>query len=201
MKYTFLSILGAATLATATRLPHAARADTLLYPYSTYRYWVQSGDFKEDPQDQVLVLKNGNQAEETTTIVTFDISPDLEGKRCKLLFDLQERDLATGSKQADVFTATKPTGAQAKKEGEVSTQAVAAASKEVAKVIVQLRDEHAGRIKVAAPGVAEWVMSYDGYPEFDCPAGKLAGFEFVGVNDQVAIRWDIGVTGPRVQVL
>ncbi|KAH8429375.1 uncharacterized protein LDX57_007039 [Aspergillus melleus] len=201
MRYTVLSLIGAATLATAASLPHAARADTLLYPYRTYRYWVQSGVFKEDPQDQLLVLKNGNQAEETTTIVTFDISPDLQGRRCKLLFDLWERDVSTGSQQADVFTATKPTGAQAKEDGEVSVQAVAAASKEVAEVIVQSRDEHIGRIKVAAPGVAEWVMSYDGYPEFDCPAGEMAGFEFVGVNDQVAIRWDIGVTGPRVQVL
>ncbi|PLB51281.1 hypothetical protein P170DRAFT_425526 [Aspergillus steynii IBT 23096] len=199
MRYTALTLLSAAALATAARLPHA-RADTLLYPYRTYRYWAQSGDFKEDPQDQLLVVKNGKPAEETTTIVTFDIGANLEGRKCKLLFDLWERDVSTGSQQADVFTATKPTGASAK-EGEVSIQAVAAASKEVAEVIVQSRDEHVGRIKVTAPGVADWIMSYGGYPEFDCPAGEMAGFEFVGVSDEVAIRWDIGVTGPRVQVL
>ncbi|KAE8358322.1 hypothetical protein BDV27DRAFT_137912 [Aspergillus caelatus] len=185
------------TLTTATPTP---RQDSLVWPYETYRYWVQTGNWKLDPQDQLLVVKNGNAADETTTIVTFNIPTTADGHKCKLLFDLWDRDVSSGSKQADVFTATRPTGASA---SDSNTQSVSlqSVSKEVADVIVQSREEHVGRISVSAPGTADWVLAYQGYPEFDCPAGQMVGFEFVGVNDEVAIRWDIGVTGPRVQVL
>ncbi|GAB1201184.1 hypothetical protein BDV32DRAFT_158256 [Aspergillus pseudonomiae] len=184
------------TLTTATPTP---RQDSLLWPYATYRYWVQTGNWVLDPQDQLLVVKNGNAADETTSIVTFDIPATADGHKCKLLFDLWDRDVSTGSQQADVFTATKPTGASASaSDSGASLQSV---SKQVAEVIVQSRDEHVGRIHVPKPGTADWVLAYQGYPEFDCPAGQMIGFEFVGVNDRVEIRWDIGVTGPRVQVL
>ncbi|KAF7590362.1 hypothetical protein BBP40_002965 [Aspergillus hancockii] len=186
------------TLASAANTFRPIRRDpTLLYPYATYRYWVQSGQWKEDPQDQLLVLKNGNAADETTTIVTFDIPASATGRTCTLLFDLWDRDVSTGSQQADVFTATKPRGASISSTDVGATHSL---SKETAEVIVQSRDRHVGRIRVTAPGTAEWVMSYEGYPTFECPAGQMVGFEYVGVNDAVAIRWDIGVTGPRVQV-
>ncbi|KLJ12093.1 hypothetical protein EMPG_12791, partial [Blastomyces silverae] len=58
-----------------------------IYPHRTFRYWVLSGELKEDPQDQLLVVKDGIAEHETTTIVTFDISPDLQGRRCRLQFD------------------------------------------------------------------------------------------------------------------
>ncbi|KAA8648090.1 hypothetical protein EYZ11_006164 [Aspergillus tanneri] len=198
MKSIILLLAVSATTLAASIPRSSIPQDNLLYPYATYRYWVQTGQFKEDPQDQLLVVKNGNPADETTTIVTFDVTPDLQGKRCKLLFDLWERDVSTGSNQTDVFTATKPTGASLQSKDKAAVQAL---SRETAEMVVQSRDVHTGRIKVTAPGQAEWVLSYDGYPEFDCPAGTMAGFEFVGVYDEVAIRWDIGVTGPRVQVL
>ncbi|KNG80191.1 hypothetical protein ANOM_011405 [Aspergillus nomiae NRRL 13137] len=98
------------TLTTATPTP---RQDSLLWPYATYRYWVQTGNWVLDPQDQLLVVKNGNAADETTSIVTFDIPATADGHKCKLLFDLWDRDVSTGSQLADVFTATKPTGASA----------------------------------------------------------------------------------------
>jgi hypothetical protein len=187
--------------AAASAIVPVRRDDSLLWPYATYRYWVQTGRWKEDPQDQLLVVKNGNQAEETTTIVTFSIPPSAQGHTCKLLFDLWDRDVSTGSQQADVFTATKPTGATFSANDADSAASLQTVSKETAEVIVQSRNEHVGRIQVTAPGTANWIQSYHGYPEFACPAGQMVGFEFVGVNDQVTIRWDIGVTGPRVQVL
>ncbi|KAE8154698.1 hypothetical protein BDV25DRAFT_135617 [Aspergillus avenaceus] len=189
--------LALASLSTALATPLTTRAD-LLYPYATYRYWVNTGNFKEDPQDQLLVNKNGNLADETTGIVTFNIPSSASGHKCKLLFDLWARDVSTGSQSADVFTATKPTGASISAEGDAALKVL---SKETAEVVVQSRDRHVGRIKAVIPGSAEWTMAYEGYPEFDCPAGQMVGFEFVGVGDAVAIRWDIGVTGPRVQVV
>lgn len=197
MNLLLLTLTLLTTLTSATPTP---RQMNILYPYETYRYWVQSGNWKLDPQDQLLVVKNGNAADETTSIVTFNIPPAADGHKCKLLFDLWDRDVSSGSKQADVFTATKPTGASAS-DANTDSASLQSVSKEVADVIVQSRDEHVGRISVSAPGTADWVLAYQGYPEFDCPAGQIVGFEFVGVGDEVAIRWDIGVTGPRVQIL
>lgn len=93
-------------------------------------------------------------------------------------FNLLDRDTSTGSQSVEVFSLINPPP-----EGPGS------------------RGEDLGRIRVPAPGVAEWVMAYGGMPEFPCPAGELIGFEFVGVGDQVTIQWDIGVSGPTVQVL
>ncbi|GES66510.1 hypothetical protein ATEIFO6365_0015005500 [Aspergillus terreus] len=195
MKVSVISLLAVSSAATAASLTKVQRQDSLLWPYATYRYWVNSGQWKEDPQDQLLVVKNGVLADETTTIVTFDIPADVAGRTCKLVFDLWDRDVSTGTQQADVFTATKPTGAE---RAAVSVETV---SKQTAEFVVQSRDKHVGRIRVTAPGTANWIQSYQGYPEFECPAGQMVGFEFVGAGDNMSLRWDIGVTGPRVQVV
>ncbi|KAL4892235.1 hypothetical protein BDV59DRAFT_202751 [Aspergillus ambiguus] len=195
MKFSLLCMLAMTSAVTAASLHKAQRQESLLWPYSTYRYWVNSGQWKEDPQDQLLIVKNGVLADETTTIVTFNIPTDLEGHTCKLLFDLWDRDVSTGTQEADVFTATKPTGAE---RSAVSLKTVA---KQTAEFVVQSRDKHVGRIHITAPGTADWIQTYEGYPEFECPAGQVVGFEFVGVGDDVSVRWDIGVTGPRVQVV
>ncbi|KAF9892698.1 hypothetical protein FE257_001100 [Aspergillus nanangensis] len=191
-----LPLLATTSLASASLTKATRQSGTIVYPYATYRYWVNSGNFIEDPQDQLLVNKNGNLADETTAIVTFDVPADLAGRKCTLAFDLwRDRDISTGTMEEDVFTATKPTGAQR------STANVAKVSKDTAEFIVQSRDKHVGRIHTPAPGPAEWIQSYEGYPEFDCPAGQIIGFEFVGVGDAVTLQWDIGVTGPTVQVV
>ncbi|KAI9375593.1 hypothetical protein BJX61DRAFT_539609 [Aspergillus egyptiacus] len=146
---------------------------TILYPYATYRWWLYDGAVKEDPQDQLLVVKDHNPRNESTTLVTFNIASDLQGRGCRLVFDLWDRDVSTGTQTADVFTSVRPGN----------------------------RDQHVGRLYLPKPGAAEWVFAYRGLPDFDCPAGELIGFEFVGVGDEVGIRWDIGVTGPRVLVV
>ncbi|KAL2826648.1 hypothetical protein BDW59DRAFT_160836 [Aspergillus cavernicola] len=174
MKLSVISLLlTAATLAAATPLSLENRQDTILWPHRTYRWWLWNGAIKEDPQDQLLVVKDTNPRNESSTLVTFDIAPELEGRTCKLIFDLWDRDVSTGSQTADVFTSVNPGN----------------------------RDQHVGRVYVPKPGSAEWVFAYQGLPTFKCPAGELTGFEFVGVGDEVEIRWDIGVTGPRIQVL
>ncbi|KAL2808256.1 hypothetical protein BJX63DRAFT_424772 [Aspergillus granulosus] len=181
MKLSILPLLTAASLATAAAVTNPdlgsndlhARQGTILWPHRTYRYWISSGEFKEDPQDQLLVVKDSFPQNESSTLVTWEIPTDLSGQTCRLIFDLWDRDVSTGSQTADVFTSVSP----------------------------GRRDQHVGRIKVPKPGSAEWIYTFGDVPEFECPAGELIGFEFVGVGDAVEIRWDIGVTGPRVLVL
>ncbi|PGH35402.1 hypothetical protein GX50_01740 [[Emmonsia] crescens] len=197
MKLTTLLVSAAAAVLAAPASSPAGgitsrQSDGPIYPHRTFRYWVQTGDLKEDPQDQLLVVKDGNAAHETTTIVTFDVSPDLAGRRCKLQFDLWPRDVSTGSKQADVFTVIDPP------THDFSAATVAKWRPAALAETQRSRDIHQGRISVQVPGSAVWIQSFHGYPEFDCPAGKLLGLEYVGVNDEVAIRWDIGVTGPII---
>ncbi|KAL3467706.1 hypothetical protein BJX64DRAFT_247224 [Aspergillus heterothallicus] len=175
MRLSILPLLSLTTVATAAAVstPNknlAARQENILWPHRTYRYWISSGTYKEDPQDQLLVVKDSFPHNESSTLVTWEIPPELTGRTCKLVFDLWDRDVSTGSQTADVFTSVEP----------------------------GRRDQHVGRIWVPKPGSAEWVFAFGGLPEFECPAGELVGFEFVGVGDAVEIRWDIGVTGPRV---
>ena len=182
-----LTLLATATAASAAGLspPLTPRQNTILWPHRTYRRWVQTGELKTDPQDQHLIVKNGNQAEETTAIVSFQFDESTKGKKCQLLFRLWPRDVSTGSRLLDVFTYKNLP------DDEVGTL----------KMRVLERHEHVGRIKAEIVEEAEWVLQYDGWPVIECPAGETIGVEYVGVGDDVVVRWDIGVTGPRFQVL
>lgn len=189
-----LASAAAVSLAAPTVDTHeidARAVDTVLYPAGTYRYWIQSGKIIWDPQDQLLIVKNGKAADETTTIVTFEFDESTRGKTCELLFELWDRDVSTGTKTLDVFTySDPPTGPRA-------FSAVDAANWASTKS----RGNHVGRIRVPKPGNATWEQSYQGWPKIPCPAGQLIGVEYVGVGDRVQVRWDIGVTGPRFKVL
>lgn len=192
MKYTgLMTTLLAATTAVAVPLENTKRANDV-YPYATYRRWVSSGELVEDPQDQPLVVKTSGTPDETTTLVTFNLDASTEGRTCRLDFNLWGRDTSTGSQTMEVFSLLDPAGAAS-----VSAEA----SRALAVRLAQSRDKDLGRIRVPAPGTAEWVMAYYGMPEFPCPAGQLIGMEFVGVGDDVTVQWDIGVTGPIVRVL
>lgn len=173
MKLSTISLLTAAALATASPLSLSTRQDSIIWPYRTYRWFIRDGTTIEDPQDQLLVVKDNNPAHESSALVTFQIAPDLEGRTCKLILDLWDRDVSTGTQTADVFNTVNPGN----------------------------RGEYLGRVHLPKPGSAEWISSSENAPEFPCPAGALIGFEFVGAGDEVAVRWDIGATGPRVQVL
>lgn len=193
MKLTALLASTAAVSVAAAAPPLEARQNqNILYPWGTYRRWVQTGEIIEDPQDQPLIVKNGNAADETTTIVAFNVPEDAEGKQCELHFELWDRDVSTGSMTLDVFTYTDPP----------------ADPSELVKVLgdggeveVKGRDNHVGRVSVPKPGVAEWIESYHGWPVVPCPAGERIGIEYVGVGDAVEVRWDIGVTGPTFRIL
>ncbi|KAI3573678.1 hypothetical protein IWW34DRAFT_754217 [Fusarium oxysporum f. sp. albedinis] len=169
----------------------ARAVDTVLYPAGTYRYWIQSGKIIWDPQDQLLIVKNGNAADETTTIVTFEFDESTRGKTCELLFELWDRDVSSGTKTLDIFTySDPPTGPRAFSAADAAKWAS-----------TKSRDNHVGRIRVPKPGNATWEQSYQGWPKIPCPAGQLVGVEYVGVGDRVQVRWDIGVTGPRFKVM
>ncbi|KAM0418904.1 hypothetical protein ACHAPT_012169 [Fusarium lateritium] len=165
--------------------------DTILWPAGTYRRWIQSGEIVQDPQDQLLIVKNGNPADETSTIVTFDFDQSTKGKTCELIFDLWDRDVSTGTRTLDVFTySDPPKGLRALSAADVADWAE-----------LESRDHHVGRILAPKPGSATWQMAFEGWPKIPCPAGQLIGIEYVGVGDRVEVRWDIGVTGPRFRVL
>jgi hypothetical protein len=187
-----LAILSAATVALAApaalsdNSAVARQIEDLIWPAATYRYWVKSGKTKLDPPSG-LVQKNGNPDEEITTLVNFEFPAELEGRTCRLRFDLWDRDTTEGSKRADVFTTLAPENFSLS-SSDVSAQ-------------VNNRDKHVGRIFIDKPGSAVWEQSYYGFPDFPCPAGRVFGGEFVGVGDADKIVWDIGVTGPRVEVL
>ncbi|KAK3291403.1 uncharacterized protein B0H64DRAFT_244917 [Chaetomium fimeti] len=156
----------------------------ILYPSGTYRNWVQTGNIIQDPQDQLLVVKNGIPVEETTAIVTFDFPTDSQGKKCELIFELWgDRDHSTGSQTLDVFTYSDPPRVLSDFAAELKG-----------------RDVHVGRIVAPLQDNATWIQSYHGYPVIDCPAGQYLGFQYVGVDDAVEVRWDIGVTGPRFRI-
>ena len=182
-----LTLLATATAASAAALsPLTPRQDTILWPHRTYRRWVNTGAMVNDPQDQPLIVKNGNQADETTAIVSFQFDQSTAGKKCQLLFRLwADRDTTTGSKLLDVFTYNN----------------LPEDNFEAMKMGVLERDQHAGRIRAEFVEEAEWVMQYHGWPVIDCPAGETIGIEYVGVGDEVVVQWDIGVTGPRFKVL
>lgn len=183
-----LALLAAASVALAVPTPQdpPIPPQDLIWPAETYRYWVKTGETQLDPPEG-LVQKNGNQDEEITTLVNFQFPADLEGRTCRLRFDLWPRDTSEGSQRADVFTSLAPEGFSIASDGVWPPG--------------NKRDEHVGRIFVTAPGSAVWEQSYHGFPEFPCPAGRVFGGEFVGVGDEDKIIWDIGVTGPRIQVL
>ncbi|KAL2693496.1 hypothetical protein Neosp_000056 [[Neocosmospora] mangrovei] len=165
--------------------------EDIIFPAGTYRRWVQSGTIIQDPQDQLLIVKNGKAADETTTIVTFDFDQSTEGKTCELIFELWDRDVSTGTQTLDVFTwSDPPRGLRTFSVADIAKWAEA-----------KSRDNHVGRILVPKPGNATWIMSYQGWPKIPCPAGQLIGVEYVGVGDRVEVRWDIGVTGPRFRIL
>ncbi|KAJ4169648.1 hypothetical protein NW754_005800 [Fusarium falciforme] len=165
--------------------------EDIIFPAGTYRRWVQSGKIVQDPQDQLLIVKNGKAADETTTIVTFDFDQSTEGKTCELIFELWDRDVSTGTQTLDVFTwSDPPSGLRTFSVADIAEWAEA-----------KSRDNHVGRILAPKPGNATWIMAYQGWPKIPCPTGQLIGIEYVGVGDRVEVRWDIGVTGPRFRVL
>ncbi|KAK2747774.1 hypothetical protein FQN57_001804 [Myotisia sp. PD_48] len=169
----------------------AARQLDLIYPTATFRYWIHTGEVKEDPQDQLLIVKNGNDANESSTIVTFQFDDSLSGRECQLLFDLwDDRDHSTGTQNLDVFSRVNPPTSAFNVQSIPALRPAGGAG---------YRDRHQGRIHAVLPGSATWIESLHGWPVFDCPVNELIGIEFVGAGDLVEVRWDIGVTGPRIQ--
>lgn len=191
MRFLPLLVSGAAVSSAVPTANARDATSTTLYPAGTYRYWVETGNIVQDPQDQLLIVKNDKAADETTTIVTFDFDESTEGKTCELLFELWDRDVSTGTKKLDVFTYSDPPS--------IAREFSAADVAEWASI--RSRDNHVGRIVAPKPGNATWEMSYHGWPRISCPAGQLIGVEYVGVGDNVEVRWDIGVTGPRFNVI
>jgi hypothetical protein len=184
-------LLSTASVTLAAPALEARQFEDIIFPAGTYRRWVQSGKIVQDPQDQLLIVKNGKAADETTTIVTFNFDQSTKGKTCELIFELWDRDVSTGTQTLDVFTwSDPPSGLRTFSVADIAEWAEA-----------KSRDNHVGRILVPKPGNATWIMAYQGWPKIPCPAGQLIGVEYVGVGDRVEVRWDIGVTGPRFRVL
>ncbi|KAJ3469597.1 hypothetical protein MRS44_003662 [Fusarium solani] len=101
-------LLSTAAVTLAAPALEARQFEDIIFPAGTYRRWVQSGKIVQDPQDQLLIVKNGKAADETTTIVTFNFDQSTEGKTCELIFELWDRDVSTGTQTLDVFTWSDP---------------------------------------------------------------------------------------------
>lgn len=191
LEHTTLSLIAVTATGAASLRQSFERDGAVMRLYATCRRSVSTGELEPDPQDKLLVVNDGDPATEATTIMTFNFPSSVQDRTCKLLFDLWDGDVSTGSQTVNVFSTIDPPG----------SPEVSASSRGHALAVMQSRGQQTGRVHVAAPGEADWVMSFYGMPEFPCPAGQLTGLEFVGVGDAVTMRWGIGVTGPRVQVL
>lgn len=195
--YKFVSIL-AASASLASAAPTSPSGNVVarnpgypeVIPAGTYRRYINSGETISNPQDQPLVVKNGNFEDETSTIITFRFDEDTEGLICQLNFELSDEDTSKGTKTMDVFTWTNPEDLEALTTGKV-----------LKKPQTKSRDEQAGRVVVSAPGRAGWSMSYGDWPAIPCPAGQLIGVEYVGAGEEVEVGWEVGVTGPRFWVI
>ncbi|PNP58186.1 hypothetical protein FNYG_15176 [Fusarium nygamai] len=105
-----------------------------------------------DPQDHLLIVKNGKAANETTTVVTFEFDKSTGGKIYELLSELWDQYVSTGTKTLDIFTYTDP-----------PTVSRAFSPADAAKwAFTKSRDNHVGRIRVSKPGNATWKRSYQG---------------------------------------
>lgn len=158
-----------------------ARNTQFVSPKDTFLHYINTGVTNHDVYGRPLVVKNGKAAEETSAVVTFDFDGSYNGRRCRLRFDTSAGDTSKGSQQLDVYSVINP-----------PTWPIQSPFS---------RDQHRGRIYVLVSGTAQWVQGYNGYPEFDCPVNKRIGYEFVGVYDYDIIDWNVGSTGPRIEVL
>ncbi|EFR04050.1 hypothetical protein MGYG_07056 [Nannizzia gypsea CBS 118893] len=186
MKFTAL-LVSAAAVVLAAPTPNSNNAEIearnirIVSPKDTFLHYINTGETNHDVYSKPLVVKNGKAAEETSAVVTFSFDGSLANRRCRLRFDTSPGDISKGSQQLDVFSVINPPTWPIQKPFS--------------------RDQQRGRIYVQVPGPAQWVQSYNGYPEFDCPVNKLIGYEFVGVYDYDIIDWAVGSTGPSIEVL
>ncbi|KAF3481215.1 uncharacterized protein GIQ15_03974 [Arthroderma uncinatum] len=159
----------------------ATRGSQLVLPKDTFLHYINTGVTNHDIYGRPLVVKNGKASEETSAVATFQLGSSVSGHRCRLRFDTAAGDISKGSQQLDIFSVINPPTWPLQNSFS--------------------RDQHRGRIYVPLPGQAQWIQGYNGYPEFDCPVNQLFGFEFVGVYDYDIVDWNVGSTGPRIEVL
>jgi Ubiquitin 3 binding protein But2 C-terminal domain len=139
---------------------------------SQYEVWTGAVHFNV-PNGKIF--KNGHTTD-ITTLLTFDIPADAQGKTCEFHFALDTASTVSGSGQFDVFTSLAP----ATKDTTTWPQG-------------NLRDQYGGRMKANLGGEATWV---DGFPQpgksFPCPAGLKVAGELVGTGDVDDIEWVAG---------
>ena len=192
MKFLALIASTSAVASAAAIAPISARQDfEVVFPSHIIRRFIESGELVEEkPLAHSVVVKNGNAADEVSAITTFDFDESTKGKKCQLHFELQEgRDTSDGSERMDIFIYKNLPGGAAPTKKTVS---------------VKERDEHVGRIHAPlgeAGDDATWEQAYEGWPEIDCPAGETLGLEFVGVGDEINVKWTETKTGPSFRVL
>jgi len=179
---TFISVLSAAATALAAPATIKTR-DNVIRPSVTSNYNVWTGAVTYNTGAGV-VHKSYKDAD-ITTLVTFDFPASTQGKQCELIFDLDATATASGSQRVQVFSSLKPA------TGSTTTWPSG-----------NLRDQQLGSLYFPAPpstGVWEETGTTSS-GKFPCPAGQTLAGEIVGRWDQVDIKWNAAVSGPKIVV-
>lgn len=132
----------------------------------------------QSPQGKIS--KNNGKTTDISTLLTFAIPDEAQGKTCSFHFDAV--DTVSGTGVFDVFLSQKP--ASGNSESWPSGN---------------LRDHHAGRMAAKSGAEAKWVSGHPAAGQrFPCPpAGKYGG-ELVGVGDVDHIEWVANTSGPYI---
>ena len=185
MKITASTLSAILALASSALSAPLETREELIYPTTTSQYNVWTGAVTYNTQ-QGLIHKSNGQSADITTLVTFDFPSTLAGRTCAFIFELDDTATLSGSKRAQVFTSLAPAYATTTTWPHGN-----------------LRDQHLGDLLFNKPGRATVEATYgdanlNGFP---CPAGQTIGGELVGRWDEVKVRWDVNLAGPRIKVL
>jgi hypothetical protein len=125
------------------------------------------------------IFKDGRSSD-VTTLLTFDIPADTQGKTCSFHLSLDSSSAVQGTGQFDVFTSLAPVTQ--------STTTWPSGS---------VRDQYFGRMQAYDYQEATYV---EGFPNkahnFPCPYGQLLAIELVGTGDIDLIEWNGPTIGP-----
>ncbi|OAL27072.1 hypothetical protein AYO20_09880 [Fonsecaea nubica] len=163
-----------------------------ILPDFTSQYTVSTGAVAFHTSRGLVSRSHGNNGNDMTTLVTFELDTMYSGNQCQLVFDLgsDPTSYVTGTGKAQLFTSLAP--ATADSESWPSGN---------------LRNQALGTIDVKAYGRASWEAgsgpgaNVDG--KFPCSliTGQIYGGEIVPVGDEDTISWTAGHgDGPKILV-
>ena len=177
----------AATASTTLAAPaavfeRAAPISTIL-PFVTSNYHVKTGQIDFNTGRGLVDKSTGNNGDDHTTLVTFQVPQQYSGNQCQIVFDLPPAAPVSGTGRLDVFTSIAP-----------------ATTNTLTWPQGNLRDDQLGRL-IASPGErASWEQDFGGFSPYPCSqvAGQYVAAELVGVGDNDHVEWNGYTDGPKI---